>query len=277
VVLCAIIMGVLGIAFGIGLALASRFFRVDTDPRIEEIAEALPGINCGACGSAGCDGYAEGVAKGAAPDLCVPGGPDTAMAVAHIMGLKLETERQAVRAVVHCQGGSDLCGQRCEYNGIEDCRAAHLVQAGSKMCDYGCLGYGTCASACPFGAILMGPDRIPVIDWDKCTGCGTCVKACPRGLIETLPASIPVFVACSSQDRGKSVKQSCKVGCIACWICLKKSPEGAVEKNGNLPRLTYPEGVDYAEAMDKCPMNCFVKVEPPSVAKREPVASEASA
>ena len=71
---CLIIMGGLGVLFGLGLALASRFFHVKTDPRIEEIAEALPGVNCGACGYAGCDAYAGAVAQGAAPDLCVPGG-----------------------------------------------------------------------------------------------------------------------------------------------------------------------------------------------------------
>ena len=271
---CLIIMGGLGIAFGLGLALASRFFSVKADPRIERIAEALPGINCGACGYAGCDAYAEAVAGGEAPDMCVPGGLDTALSVAHIMGQKLESEPQTVRAVVHCQGGTDRCGSRFQYDGIADCKAAGLIQGGAKMCEYGCLGYGTCAEACPFGAIAMGWDRIPVVDWNKCTGCGTCVRACPRDLIETLPHTIATYVACSSQDRGKSVKATCAVGCIACWICVKVSGENHIEKNGNLPRLLYPQDADYAAAMEKCPMNCFVQVVPPFVSERSaPVAS----
>ena len=269
---CLIIMGALGVVFGICLAIAGRFFRVKTDPRIEQIAEALPGINCGACGFAGCDAYAEGVARGAEPNLCIPGGHETALQVARIMGLELDDERQAIRAVVHCQGGTDLCGQRFSYYGIEDCTAANLLQAGPKQCDYGCLGFGNCAEVCPFDAIAMAEDRIPVVNWNKCTGCGTCVRACPRNLIEIVPASIPHYVACSSQDKGKSVKQTCSVGCISCWVCVKKSPEGAVEKDGDLPRLTYPEGVDYSEAMEKCPMKCFVKVQPPLVNARAEVA-----
>ena len=274
---CLIIMGGLGAVFGLCLALASRFFHVETDPRIEEIAEALPGINCGACGQAGCDAYAESVANGAEPDLCIPGGMETALAVAHIMGLKLESERQAVRALVHCQGGTDRCGQRFHYDGIADCNAAQLIQGGPKQCEYGCLGYGTCAAACPFGAITMGWDRVPLFDWNKCTGCGTCVRTCPRNLIETLPRTIMHYVACSSQDRGKAVKGVCQVGCIACWLCVKASGDGQVEKDNNLPRLTYPEGTDYSAAAEKCPMSCFVKVEPPFVSVRQPVPSELAA
>ena len=41
-------------------------------------------------------------------------------------------------------------------------------QAGDKSCDYGCLGYGTCAAVCPFGAITMNDNDIPVIDITKC-------------------------------------------------------------------------------------------------------------
>jgi len=271
-----LVMGALGVLFGIGLALASRFFHVESDPRIEAVSAALPGVNCGACGFAGCDAYAEAVVKGAPPNLCIPGGHDTALQVAHIMGAKLEDERREVRAVVHCQGGADRCGRRNEYDGIEDCRAADLIQGGPKSCDFGCLGYGTCARACPFGAITMGPDRIPVINWEKCTGCGTCAKVCPRDLIEIVPATITHYLACSSRDRGKAVKSVCSVGCIACWLCVKVSPDGAIERGENLPRLTYPEGVDYSAAMDKCPMHCFVAVRPPLVNAREVETAEAT-
>jgi electron transport complex protein RnfB len=277
VLACLAIMAVLGGLFGIGLAIAGKAFHVETDPRIEQVVAALPGVNCGACGFAGCEGYATAVATaGAPPNLCAPGGPDAARRVAHIMGVEMDAELQPVRAVVHCQGGSDRSALRFNYNGIPDCQAAHMVQAGPKACEYGCLGFGACATACPFDAIVMGPDRIPVVDWDKCTGCGACVRACPRHLIETLPINIPHYVACSSQDKGKAVKDACKVGCIACWLCVKASPEGAIEKNGNLPRLAYPSGVDYAAAMEKCPMHCFVKVEPPMVSRRsEPVETAA--
>jgi len=262
------IMTALGVLFGVCLAIAGRFFRVETDERIETVARALPGINCGACGYAGCDAYAEAVVQGAPPNLCIPGGRETAENVAHIMGRQLDVESREVRAVIHCQGGTDRCGARYDYEGIPSCAAADLLQNGPKKCDYGCLGFGDCADACPFGAISMRADRIPVVDWDKCTGCGTCVGACPRNLIETLPTTVRHVLACSSQGKGKAVKQACSVGCIACWLCVKVSPEGSIEKDGNLPRLIYTDGADYAPAMEKCPMNCFVQVEPPCVVAR---------
>lgn len=263
------IMAALGALFGIGLALAGRAFRVETDSRVEQVLAALPHIDCGACGFPGCAGYAAAVVNdGVATNLCLPGGVETARKVAHIMGVEEAEEVQPVRSLVHCQGGCDRSPVRFEYTGIPTCRAAHGVQTGPKACEFGCLGFGDCAAACPFAAITMGADRIPVVDWDKCTGCGACVRACPRHLLETLPTTIPHYVACSNQDKGKVVKDVCKVGCIACWICVRVSPEGAIEKNGNLPRLTYPDGVDYTAAMEKCPMHCYLKVEPPMVSAR---------
>jgi len=268
-------MLVLGALFGVGLAVAGRFFRVTTDPRVEALLAALPGVNCGACGFAGCEGYARAVAeKKAEPTLCMPGGRKTSAALAEIMGVALGAEATPPRAVVHCQGGTDRCGARADYRGLPDCRAAQMMQGGHKSCEFGCLGYGTCADVCPFGAILMGPDRIPVINRDKCTGCGLCVKACPRRIIELLPENIPVYLACSSQDKGPAVKKICKVGCISCWLCVKLSPPGAVEKNGNLPRLTYPAGVDYAAALAKCPMHCYVKREATPAAAPTPVSAQ---
>ncbi len=52
----------LGLVFGIILAVASKLFAVKSDPLVEEVRAALPGANCGACGYAGCDQYAEAVA-----------------------------------------------------------------------------------------------------------------------------------------------------------------------------------------------------------------------
>ncbi len=262
-----LIMGVMGILFGIGLAIASRYFHIESDSRVEQLIACLPGANCGACGHAGCEGYAQAVAAGsAAPDLCIPGGPKAALGLGRIMGIEVDVNKQPVRAVVHCQGGTGRCGQRFAYHGLADCRAANLVQGGPKRCEYGCLGLGTCAAACPFDAIVMGADLIPVIDWDKCTACGACVRACPRALIDLLPANVSHLLACSSQDKASVVRESCSVGCIACWICIKNAPEGAIVKKGNLAQLTYPQGCDYSRAAEKCPMHCFVKVEAAGIA-----------
>jgi len=69
------------------------------------------------------------------------------------------------------------------YLGLHDCRAAVLLYGGPDSCEKGCLGFGTCVSACPFGAIRLRADRLPEVSPLKCRGCGRCVEACPKGVI----------------------------------------------------------------------------------------------
>ncbi|MBO8160203.1 MAG: RnfABCDGE type electron transport complex subunit B [Thermosipho sp. (in: Bacteria)] len=70
----ALLMGLLGLGFGLFLAFSNEKFKVEVDPRVELITEILPGINCGACGYPGCEGYANAIVKkGDAIDKCLPG------------------------------------------------------------------------------------------------------------------------------------------------------------------------------------------------------------
>ncbi|MCP4666262.1 MAG: FAD-dependent oxidoreductase, partial [Deltaproteobacteria bacterium] len=69
------------------------------------------------------------------------------------------------------------------YDGIHDCRAAMLLDGGTKVCPIGCLGLGTCVRACPFDALSMGPDNLPLVNEERCTGCGTCERVCPKHII----------------------------------------------------------------------------------------------
>lgn len=64
VIAAVLLLTGLGVLFGIGLAVASRKLAVETDPRVDEIEELLPGANCGACGYPGCRGLAEAIAGG---------------------------------------------------------------------------------------------------------------------------------------------------------------------------------------------------------------------
>lgn len=59
-----LILGVLGIVFGVLLVFASIFFHVEEDNRIDEVAKLLPQANCGGCGYAGCRDLAEAIVKG---------------------------------------------------------------------------------------------------------------------------------------------------------------------------------------------------------------------
>ena len=243
------------------LAFASEKLKVKEDPRVEAVLEALPGLNCGACGYAGCHELAEKIAaQGTLDSLrCPPGGAEAEEKIAEILGIAAGTQIKK-RAVVKCGGGKTLAAERAEYRGIENCAAAELVAGGSKACVYGCLGLGDCVKVCPFDAIYMGEDGLPHVVEDKCTACGLCVEACPRGIIELVPCCNRVVVACNSRDKGAVVRKTCKVGCIGCMICVKNAPEG-YKIDDNLARVNYEKGDAAAEAaVAKCPTKCIVKL-----------------
>jgi RnfABCDGE-type electron transport complex B subunit len=176
-------MAILGIVAAAGLGYAAKVFYVWVDPKITAVEEALPGANCGGCGYPGCSGAAAAIAAGKVqPNVCVAGGPDVWAEVASVLGVEVEMREPEV-AKVKCRGGSSRAENKFEYQGITDCRAAVLLGEGEKVCDVGCLGLGTCQANCPFDAIHLGPDSIPVVDEEKCTGCGTCVRLCPKNVL----------------------------------------------------------------------------------------------
>ena len=170
----ALILGGMGILFGLLLTLTSRIFAVPADPVKDAVREALPGANCGGCGYPGCDGCAEAIASGKAPvNACPVGGAEAAAKIAAVMGV--ENAEPAVKMVANviCQGSEELCKQKFNYTGIQDCVAASLVNDGDRSCKYACLGLGTCVRACPFGAIHIDDyKKIAVVDKEKCQSCG---------------------------------------------------------------------------------------------------------
>ena len=87
-----IVLAGLGIVFGVALAIVAARFVVKQDPKVEKVRETLPGANCGACGFAGCMGYAENVVGNpdVAVNLCAPGKSAVAEKIAEITGKKAE-------------------------------------------------------------------------------------------------------------------------------------------------------------------------------------------
>lgn len=250
-------LGSMSLLFGVGLAFASKKFAIDNDPREEQVREVLPGVNCGACGYPGCDGYAAAVAAGNAPATsCTVGGPDVARQIGEIMGVEVGATQRKVAKVL-CSGDCDNTVQKYNYQGIEDCVAASMLAQGPKECSYGCLGLGTCVKACPFDAIHINDKGIAVVSEDKCTSCGKCVEACPKHIIEMIPYSSHVQVMCISEDKGKDVRKACKVGCIACKICEKVCEYDAIKVENNVARIDYSKCVNCMACAEKCPTNAI--------------------
>jgi len=260
ILLAGVTMVGLGSGFALVLLIASEKLKVEVDPKIEQIHEALPNLDCGACGYAGCGQYAKAVL--ADPELigkCAPGGPDTSAAIAEILNLQVSESGPAKRPVVHCHARTDDRTVNGNYQGIPSCTAANAL-ANVQACVFGCLGLGDCTRACKFDALHV-IDGITTVDYDKCTGCTACSKACPRSLIEMVPFGHEnmITVACSSKETGKSTRSICKVGCIGCKVCTKQSDLFTVEDNlARLDYLNYEPSEQTELAMAKCPTKVIV-------------------
>jgi Na+-translocating ferredoxin:NAD+ oxidoreductase RNF subunit RnfB len=249
----------LGAVFGASLAIAAKRFAVQIDPRVEKVKDVLAHAHCGACGYAGCEQYAEAVVNNpdVSPNLCVPAGAKGAEAVALITGKKAEI-KEPVFARIMCQGATSKSRKKFKYEGVVDCRAVVLAGGGDKSCAYGCLGYGTCTRVCPFDALHMGDDGLPVVDITKCTGCRKCEQACPKRVIEVLPASRMVLVACHSRDKGGETRKNCDVGCIACGACVKVCPFDAPSVQNNFSRIDINKCKVCGLCVPKCPTNAII-------------------
>ena len=261
----ALVMGGLGLLFGLLLAYASKKFYVPVDEKQAKIREVLPGANCGGCGFPGCDGFAEAVACGKAKcSGCVAGGPDLAEAIAAILGVEAETAEPKI-AYVKCKGTPDKTVNNCLYNGTMDCREAAVIPGkGPISCAYGCMGLGTCVSVCPFDAIHI-VNGVAVVDEEKCTGCGACVAQCPRHVIELVPKKSKVRVQCNSPLRGPQVKKSCSVGCIGCTLCVKTCPKQAITMVEGLAQINYDLCVNCGLCAAKCPTKNILNLRKPVV------------
>lgn len=224
------VMSFVGLLFGLILAYANKKLAMEMNPLIHLVEEVLPKGQCGSCGYAGCQSYAEAVVldKDVPPNLCLPGKKTVAGRVAELTG-KAAAEVEPRVAYVKCTNPIVTSGKKYIYSGIQDCLAASLLHAGAKDCEYGCLGLGTCVRKCVFDALELNELGLPVVNREKCTGCGSCAAACPKQVIAMIPDDALVAVACSSHDKGAAARKYCSTACIGCGICQKQCPHGAIK------------------------------------------------
>ena len=257
-----IIVAVIGLVLGLGLAVASIVFAVTKDEKAEAVRECLPGANCGACGFSGCDGYANALAKGETDNtaLCSPGGNAVSKDIATILGVEAG-EVMPEAAVVLCLGHNGSAKLKYDYQGVDSCRMASQLYSGPKECVYGCLGLGDCVAACPYNAIHIcnGVARINPL---ACRACKACIKTCPKGLIELMPLhQAKAAVLCVNHDKGALTRTECKAGCIGCMKCVKACEYDAVKVENFCAKVDYDKCIGCGKCHEACPVKAIDVIE----------------
>lgn len=241
-----------GLVFSVVLVIASKLMAVKTDERFAAVRAVLPGVNCGACGYAGCDDYAKALCEGAKTNLCTPGGDGVSAEISGVLGVEVADVIEEF-AVVRCGGSPEVTSIKMDYKGVPTCAACSTFYQGKGSCPYSCMGYGDCVAVCLYDAIHV-VDGVAVVDKLKCSGCGMCARQCPHHLIVLTDATQKTFVACSNKDKGAQTRKVCQVGCIACGRCAKVCPTGAITVADNLASIDSDKCTDCGLCVAECPV-----------------------
>lgn len=275
-------LGVLGAGSAAILYFVSQKFKVEEDPRIPEVIDALPGANCGGCGLPGCSAFAAACVNASELDglMCPVGGQETMNKVASILG---KTASQAARkiAVVRCNGTCENRPRTNFYDGAASCAVASSLYGGETDCAFGCLGLGDCVTACTFDSIHINPETmLPEVVEDLCTACGACVKACPKSIIQLRkqgPKSRRIYVSCVNKDKGAAAKKACNTACIGCSKCQQACKFEAITIENNLAFIDDDKCRLCRKCVEVCPTNAIWELNFPPRKEPKPETAEAQA
>ena len=248
----------IGLICAVVLAVASVVMAVKQDERFPAVRAALPGANCGACGFAGCDGYANALLEeqDVKTNLCTPGGDLVSKELSELLGVGFEDVIEQV-AVMKCRGDCHATSDKMEYYGMNSCAAAKLLFGGKGACTFGCMGLGDCVGICPSHAIYL-ENGIAHINTQACTGCSMCVRTCPSHLITLVEDVQKVLVACSNTEKAAATRQKCTRGCLGCRRCQRECPQGAITVVDNLAVIDYALCLGCGHCAEICPTACIV-------------------
>jgi len=258
----ALILGGVGLFFGLLISLVNKRFRVWEDPRILGVEEMLPSTNCGACTQPGCRAFAEALVAGKQqPSDCTVMGPEDVEDVAAYLGVDAGEANKRVARLL-CAGGKNEAHRKADYSGFETCKAAAAVAGGGKGCTWGCLGLADCERVCDLDAIYMNEDELPVVIPERCTACNDCVETCPKDLFVLLPMDHKLIVQCRNLLHGDDAVELCSVACNACARCVADAAPGLIEMVDNLAVIDY-EKIALADpkAVSRCPTDAIVWIE----------------
>ena len=120
----------------------------------QKINELMPQHQCGRCGYAACQPYADAIACGEAKiNRCSPGGALVIEALSQMLGCAALPLSQEVEAV----------------------KAAQVAVIDPQTC----IGCTKCLAACPVDSIVGAPKRLHQVIEAACTGCKLCIDPCP--------------------------------------------------------------------------------------------------
>lgn len=252
---------IIGVICAVMLVVASKLMAVEEDERLPKVRECLPGANCGACGYAGCDGYAKALVEDESvpSNLCVPGADAVSRQLSEVLGVEFADVVEQV-AIIHCGGDCNHTQKNADYHGMESCAAAKLFYGGGGSCSYGCIGLGDCMNVCPQNAIYL-ENGIAHVNYRLCIGCGMCAKACPNHLISVTADVERVVVTCNNKDKGAVTRKVCSNGCIGCKKCEKVCSSGAIKVTDNVAVIDYdkcPECDDFGACARSCTAGCII-------------------
>lgn len=279
ILIALLVLGITGLLSALILFFVAKKFYVEEDPRIDKVAEVLPGANCGGCGFAGCRAMAEACVKADSLDglLCPVGGQAVMQQVGDILGLAPAQSEPKV-AVVRCNGTCEARPRTSSYEGAQSCRIVNSLYVGETACAFGCLGCGDCVNACQFDAIHINPQTgMPEVDDDKCVACGACAKACPRNIIELRkkgPKSRRVWVSCVNKDKGAVARKACLNACIGCGKCQKECQFGAITVENNVAYIDWEKCRLCRKCVAVCPTGAIHEINFPPKPAPKPVEAE---
>ena len=254
VIWTVLLMAAVGLVGSVLLLIVSKKLAIGEDERLTYLASILPGVNCGACGYPGCEQYAKAMMAGAPPNACTTGGDRVADELAAFLGVE-STGVVQKEAFVACNGSLDHVDPHLEFQGVPSCRVFSTMFFTSLSCPFGCLGFGDCAVACPFDAIVV-ENGVARVDTAACTGCGTCTDICPRGVISLVSqgdAPTASVVTCKNTMPGAKTRKVCSAGCIGCQKCAKACPTQSIAVENNLARVNAETCIGCGTCREVCP------------------------
>ena len=240
-IVTVLVVSGLGALLALLLFVVAKQFKVEEDPRIDEVEKMLPGANCGGCGFPGCRGMSEALVKN--DDIsslyCPVGGAECMKAVANYLG-KAAAERAPMVAVVRCAGSCENRPKTNTFDGAHSCLVASSLYAGDTGCSFGCLGLGDCVAKCEFDALHINPATgLPEVDEEKWR---------------------KIYVSCVNKAKGAVARKACKVACIGCGKCAKVCAHDAITVENNLAYIDSMKCKMCRKCVVECPTGAIVEV-----------------